>query len=356
MAGRGEAGSGQPLNLPPVLASAFHANGSHGYAREGNPTWEAFEEALGALEGGEAIAFSSGMAAIAAALEELPVGAGVLVPQGAYFELRSLLASRVATGRLQVRTVDAMDTDATLAAVEGVDLVWLETLTNPMLEVSALDRIVDAARRRGVVSIVDATLATPVLQRPLELGADLVVHSATKYIGGHSDLLLGVAATQDAGRAERLRRARTALGAVPGTMEVFLALRGLRTLPLRVARSCESALELARRLVDHPQVRRVRYPGIPSDPSHGHATRLLDGFGAMITWEVGGADDAAAVCSSVRVLTHATSLGGVESLIEHPARLGGERDLPAGLLRASIGCEDPEDLWDDIDRALSSLA
>jgi len=163
MAGRGPAGTGQPLNLPPVFASAFHANGSHGYAREGNPTWEAFEEAIGALEGGHAIAFSSGMASIAVALEELPIGARVLAPHGAYFELRRLLADRVAAGRLEVRAVNATDTDTVVAALDGVDLVWLETLTNPMLDVPELDVIVNAAKRRGIPSIVDATLATPAL-------------------------------------------------------------------------------------------------------------------------------------------------------------------------------------------------
>jgi cystathionine gamma-synthase len=356
MAGRGEAGGGQPLNLPPIFASAFHANGSHGYARDGNPTWEAFEEALGVLEGGEAIAFSSGMAAIAAALEELPIGARVLVSRSTYFELRRLLAGRASAGRLEVLTVDAMDTDAALAALDGSDLVWLETLTNPMLEVPELDVIVDAARRHRVVSIVDATLATPALQRPLELGADLVIHSATKYIGGHSDLLLGVASTRDPARAARLRAARTALGAVPGTMETFLALRGLRTLPLRVERSCATALVLARRLEDHPLVRCVRYPGLPSNPSHERACRLLDGFGAMIAWEMRTSADAAAVCASVQVLTHAGSLGGVESLIDHRARLGEGDRLPPGLLRASVGCEDPEDLWEDLERAINSLA
>ncbi len=357
MAGRGPAGTGQPLNLPPVFASAFHANGSHGYAREGNPTWEAFEEAIGALEGGHAIAFSSGMASIAVALEELPIGARVLAPHGAYFELRRLLADRVAAGRLEVRAVNATDTDTVVAALDGVDLVWLETLTNPMLDVPELDVIVNAAKRRGIPSIVDATLATPALQRPLELGADLVVHSASKYIGGHSDLLLGVAATSDPSRARRLRRARTALGAVPGPMEAFLGLRGLRTLPLRMERACGTALELARRLERHPLVARVHYPGLESDPDHDRALRLLEGFGAVVACEVrGGPECAAALCASVRVWTHATSLGGVESLIEHHFGPAGSERLPVGLIRMSVGCEDPEDLWDDLEDAFNRLA
>jgi cystathionine gamma-synthase len=357
MAGRGPVDSGLPLNLPPVFASAFHANGSHSYAREGNPTWEAFERALGALEGGDAIAFSSGMAAIAAALEDLPVGALVVAPDDAYFELHRLLADRARTGRLDVRTADASDTAAIIAALDGADLVWVEALTNPMLDVCEVDAIVEAATRRGVTSIVDATLATPALQRPLDLGADVVVHSASKYIGGHSDLLLGAAATRDRRRAGRLRRARTALGAVPGAMEAFLALRGLRTLPLRLERSCASAIELARRLERHPAVERVRYPGLVADPGHVKALRLMDGFGAMVACELsGGAHHAAAVCASVRVWTHATSLGGVESLIEHHFGASGRERPPPGLLRMSVGCEDPDDLWDDLERALNSLA
>ncbi len=357
MAGRGQADSGQPLNLPPVFASAFHANGSHPYAREGNPTWEAFEEALGALEGGHAIAFSSGMAAIAAALEELPVGARVLVPRGAYFEVRKLLTDRAATGRLRIHAVEATDTRGVIAALAAADLVWLETLTNPMLDVCELDVIIDAARRRGIPAIVDATLATPALQRPLELGADLVLHSASKYIGGHSDLLLGVAASRDSSRARRLRDARTALGAVPGTMEAFLGLRGLRTLPLRLEQACGSALELARRLERHPLVSRVRYPGLKTHPGRDTALRIMDGFGAIVACELAaGAEHAAAVCASVRVWTHATSLGGVESLIEHHFRPADRERLPGGMIRMSVGCEDVEDLWDDLDGALNRIA
>jgi cystathionine gamma-synthase len=355
MAGRGPAVSGLPLNPPPVFASAFHANGSHSYGREGNPTWEAFEEALGVLEGGHGIAFSSGMAAVAAVLEDLPVGSCVVVPGDAYFELRALLGDRARSGRLEVRTADATDTEAIIAALDGADLVWLESLTNPLLDVCEVDAIVRASRRRGVTSIVDATLATPALQRPLELGADVVVHSASKYIGGHSDLLLGAAATRDRDRAERMRRARAGLGAVPGTMEAFLALRGLRTLPLRLERSCATAAELARRLARHPAVERVRYPGLPGDPGHRRAVRLLEGFGGMVACQVRGGDDrAASACASVRVWTHATSLGGVESLIEHRFHPDGPRDLPPGLLRMSVGCEEVDDLWDDLDSALRS--
>jgi cystathionine gamma-synthase len=296
------------------------------------------------------------MAAASAVLEELPPGARVVVPDDAYFELRRLLSDRARTGRLDLRTADATDTAAIIDSLDGADLVWLESLTNPMLDVCEVDAIVDAARERGVTSIVDATLTTPALQRPLDLGADVVVHSASKYIGGHSDLLLGAAATRDHGRAERLRRARTALGAVPGSMEAFLALRGLRTLPLRLERGCASALELARRLERHPAVERVRYPGLETDPGHRTALRLLDDFGAMVACGVrGGAEHAATSCASVRVWTHATSLGGVESLIEHHFRPVGARRLPPGLLRMSVGCEDPDDLWDDLEQALSSF-
>ncbi len=353
MAGRGEPVPGEPLNRPPVFASGFHANGTLPYARDGSPTSEAFEEAIGALEGGTATAFSSGMGAAAAIFESLPAGARVVLPRTAYAEARRLLSRREADGKLRLTYVELTDTEGVIAALPGAELVWLESLTNPLLDVAVIDRIAAAARLQRACVVVDATLATPVLQRPLDLGADVVLHSATKYIGGHSDLLLGVAVTRDQGRVENLRGARALLGAVPGTMEAFLGLRGLRTLPLRLERAQATALQLARRLERHPGIRRVRYPGLASDPSHRRANRLLDGYGALLAFEVeGGADRADAVCASVRVFTHATSLGGVESLVERRSRVPGEEHVPDAVLRASIGCEHPEDLWADLERAL----
>ena len=339
-----------PLAVPVVLTAPYHGKG---YAREeGSPTWEALEAAVGALEGGETVAFSSGMAAVAASLEHLPVGARVVGPAVGYTGVRGLLAERAAQGRIELETVDLTDTDAVLRACEGAALVWVETPTNPMVGIVELDRVCEGARAAGAEVVVDATFATPLLQRPLELGADVAMHSATKYIGGHSDLLLGVASTRSPERLAALRHARGVTGATPGALEAFLALRGLRTLSVRLDRAQATAAVLAERLAAHPSVTAVHYPGLPGDPGHERAARLMDGFGAMLAFEVdGGAEAAQAVAERVRVLIHATSLGGVETLIERRARYAAEV-APPSLLRVSVGIEHPDDLWADLERAL----
>jgi cystathionine gamma-synthase len=348
-AGRPSAG---PLSPPVVLASNFR---TYGYAREeGSPTWEAFEAALGALEGGSAVAFSSGMAAIAAVLEPLAVGARVVGPAVGYTVTRGLLAERAAAGRIALESVDLVDTDAVLGACSGAALLWVETPTNPLVGIAELDRLIEGAHAAGAAVVVDTTFATPLLQRPLELGADVVVHSATKFIGGHSDLLLGVASAREPARAEALRHARGTLGATPGALEAFLALRGLRTMAVRLERAQATAAILAERLAGHPAVTAVHYPGLASDPGHERAARLMDGFGAMLAFEVeGGAEAADAVCERVRVVVHATSLGGVETLIERRARYA-EEVAPEALLRVSVGIEHPDDLWADLENALAS--
>ncbi len=349
-AGRGARAAGDPLNAPLVPAATFFGDR---YARnEGTPGWEAFEEAVGSLEGGTAVAFASGMGAIAAILEALPPGARVVAPHDGYTGTRALLGAREAAGKLTLARVDIEDTEAVLGACEGADLLWAETPSNPLIAVAELDALIAGARDAGALVAVDSTLATPLLQRPLELGADIVMHSATKFIGGHSDLLMGVAVTRDEALVERLREARRLLGSTPGALEAYLALRGLRTLPVRLERGEASALELARRLSGHPAVPRVRYPGLPGDPGHERAGRLMDGYGAMLSFEVaGGASQADRICERVEVLTHATSLGGVETLIERRAKYPLEL-APEGLLRVSVGCEDVEDLWRDLERAL----
>jgi cystathionine gamma-synthase len=333
-------GPGEPLNQPPVFASAFTSGAGPDYARRTNPTWEAFEEALGALEGGTAVAFGSGMAAASAAIDCLPPGARIVVAASAYVEVRALLADRAARGSLRVSTVDPTETEAAIEALAEADALWLDAITNPGLEVPALDRILDAARGSGTRTIVDATLATPAVIRPLELGADIVVHSATKYIGGHSDLVLGAAVAREAGLAEGLRDVRTATGAVPGTMEAWLALRGLRTLPLRIARGARTAAILSARLASHPRVANVRYPSL----------------GAVLCFELASAERADAFCETLAVITHASSLGGVETLIERQARWHAEPHVSAALLRLSVGCEDAEDLWRDLERGLALCA
>jgi cystathionine gamma-synthase len=341
-----------PLSPPVVLAANYR---TYGYAREdGSPTWEAFEAAIGALEGGSSVAFSSGMGAIASVLEPLAVGARVVGPAIGYTVTRGLLAERAAAGRIELASVDLTDTDAVLRACEGAALLWVETPTNPMVGIAELDRLVEGAHTAGAEVVVDSTFATPLLQRPLALGADVVVHSATKFIGGHSDLLLGVATARAPERAQTLRHARGTLGATPGALEAFLALRGLRTLPVRLERAQATAAVLAERLAAHPAVSAVYYPGLASDPGHERAARLMDGFGAMLAFETaGGVAAADALCDRVRVMVHATSLGGVETLIERRARNPGEV-APEALLRVSVGVEHVEDLWADLDRALGA--
>ena len=353
LAGRG-CETGEPLNRPPVFASAFRAGGEHDYARAANPTWEAFEEALGALDGGVAVAFGSGMAAAAATLDLVRPGGRVVAAASAYFEVRRLLEDRENSGRLTTTYVDPLDTAALLAAAEGADLVWLDALANPGLDVPDVDLIAAGLRRGETKLVVDATLVTPILMRPLQLGADVVIHSATKFIGGHSDLLLGAAVARDRGLAERLRSGRTMAGTVPGTMDTWLGLRGIRTLALRIERGSRTARELAEHLVRHPAVRAVRYPGLAGDPAHVPMQRLMSSFGAVLAFELDRAAHADSVCARVQVITHATSLGGVETLIERPGRWHPGAVVAPGLLRISVGCEDPGDLWRDLERALAA--
>jgi cystathionine gamma-synthase len=347
---------GAPLNVPPVLASTFRDAASAHYGREGNPTWEALEEALGALEGGAAVTFSSGQAATASVIDGLAPGAIVVHPTGAYTGTRDLLTGYAAAGRLLLRPVDITDTDAVLAALPGASLVWIESPTNPLLGIAEVARIVEAADAAGVVSVVDNTFATPIAQRPLEWGATLVVHSATKYIGGHSDLLLGAVVAADRARREELVRHRTVHGNVPGTLEAFLALRGLRTLPVRFARQQDSAGYVAERLHAHRAVTGVRYPGLADDPHHRRAAAQMSGFGAMVSFEVENAAVADALVAALDLVVPTTSLGGVESTIERRSRWPGESAVPEGLLRLSVGLEHPDDLWSDLTRALSAAA
>jgi cystathionine gamma-synthase len=344
-AGRTE-GPGEPLNVPPVFASSFRLGGEYDYARnEGTATWAALEDGVGRLEGGTATAYASGMAAAAAIVDLLPPSSRVVVPADSYTAVRHLVAAR---GHI-VDLRDITDTDATLAAAEGAALLWLESPTNPLMDVADLPALCAA----GTLVAVDNTFATPLLQQPLALGADIVMHSGSKYIGGHADLLVGLTVTASDDLAARLRQQRVLAGATPGGMEAFLATRGMRTLPLRVRQAQESAGELARRLAEHPRVTRVRYPGLPDDPGHARASKQMSGFGAMMSFEVaGGAAEADALCAALTLINSATSLGGVESTIERRARLAGQEHVPPSLLRFSVGCEHVEDLWADLDAAL----
>jgi cystathionine gamma-synthase len=271
----------------------------------------------------------------------------------------ALLRDREERGRFAVRAVDLADLDLVREALPGADLLWVESPTNPMVGLADLPALTSAAHQAGVLVCVDSTWNSPMVLRPLEHGADIVMHSVTKYLAGHSDLLMGVLITDQADLRAQLRTRRDLTGALPGALETYLALRGLRTLAIRMERAQANAMELARRLAEHPAVSRVRYPGLPDDPGHERATRLHDGYGAMMSLEIAaGADAAEGVCERVDLITHATSLGGVESLIERRAKylVDAANGAPDNLLRFSVGIEDVEDLWADLAQALAPLA
>jgi len=350
--------SGEPLNVPLVPASTFLLGDRLEYSRDdGTPTWEALEEVVGGLEGGRAVAFASGMAAIAAVFDQVPAGAHVVVPDDCYQGVAGLAEAGQRAGRWSVERVAGDDTARWLRACAAADLIWLESPSNPLLTVSDVAAICAAERKAGSILAVDNTFATPLNQRPLDYGATVAIQSATKFIGGHSDLLAGVASTRDDLLHRALRKRRELAGATPGTLETFLALRGARTMALRLERAQANAASLAARLATHPSVERVRYPGLPSHPTHAIASRNLKGFGTIISFDiVGGAAAADAVCGSVRLIRHATSLGAVESTIERRAKVPGQEHVPPSLLRLSVGVEHCEDLWADLQTALRSSA
>jgi cystathionine gamma-synthase len=353
-AGRGGE-PGAPLNTPLVPASNFVMGGDRVYAREdGTPTWAALEELVGGLEGGRAVAFSSGMAAIAALFAQLPVGSALTLPEDCYQGVTSLAEAGREQGRWAVRRLALEDTAAWREAASVSDLIWLESPSNPLLIVADVEAICRAERKAGSVLAVDNTFATPLNQRPLELGADVSIHSATKFIGGHSDLLAGVAVSRTEELGERFLAARALAGATPGALEAFLAVRGARTMALRLERSQGTAAVLARRLEDHTAIERVRFPGLASHPTHEIAAAQLGGFGSVLSFDVaGGAERADALCRRVGLIRHATSLGGVETTLERRSAVHGQEHLPPGLIRLSVGIEDPEDLWRDLVSALA---
>ncbi len=346
---------GEPLNTPLVPASNFLLPTEHTYARStGTPTWHALEEVLGRLEDAGAIVFASGMAAVSAVFELLAVGASVVIPDDCYQGVAALAAEREKRGLLTARRLPVTDTAAWIEALREADLVWLETPTNPLLSVADVASIASTARRDGCLLVVDNTFATPLNQQPLALGADIAMQSSTKFIGGHSDLLGGVLTTRRDDLLETLTTCRTLLGATPGGLETFLALRGVRTMALRVEAAQANAAVLAERLQSNPAVLTVLYPGLPGHPGHEVAAVQLGGFGTMLSFDVGDAATADRLCGSLRLIRHATSLGAVDSTIERRAAVHGQGHLPPGLLRMSVGIEAVEDLWSDIEQALSS--
>ena len=336
---------GESLNTPITLAS--NVRGSGGYARtHGTETWRALETAVGALEGGRCLSFASGMAAASAIVHALRPQI-VVVPDVSYLGVRSLLADLTDAGTLTTvevpieKTLDVVGAleRAERAASRGADgvVLWIETPTNPTLDEADLPRLCREASARGIRTVVDSTFASPIGAQPLSSGADVVFHSGTKFIGGHSDLLIGLVCTEDDEIMASLERVRVVHGATPGALEAFLALRGLRTLPIRYEASSRTAVELAARLRAHALVESVRQ------------------VGPMISFVVsGGASRADAVCASSQVVVEATSLGGVESTWERRNKYPGDAHVNPGLVRMSVGLESIDDLWADIDRALSN--
>ena len=307
------------------------------YRRDSHETTERLEAVLGALEGGRAVVYPSGMAAVAAVLRFLRPGR-IALPDDVYHGVRSLVSREAGYGTWDITSTDHLS---------GGDVWWVETPSNPKCLITDLAGVADEAHSRDVRVVVDATFATPVLQRSLALGADFVVHAATKFIAGHSDAMGGVAVTADAAVTAELREVRRDDGAIPGALETWLALRGVRSLPLRIERQSASALALAEYL--EGRVRRVWYPGLPNHPGHDVAVRQMTAFGGVLSFEVDSEGQAARLVEALRVFRNATSLGGVESLAEH--RIEADPTAPPGLVRLSVGLESPADLIADLEQA-----
>jgi cystathionine gamma-synthase len=340
-AGRPEVAPDASLNPPLIFSSTFHAGGPVGYGRYGNESWSALEAAISELEGGQTLSFSSGMAAISAVFSILPIGAPVVASNQGYSGTMGLLNQHQASGRLEVRFVDITKTDEVIAAMKGAALLWIESPTNPCLDIADLAALIAAAKKQSIGVGVDNTFATPLVQKPLSMGADIVMHSVTKFLAGHSDVVLGSLSTADPALYKRLEESRRYNGAIAGPFEAWLALRGIRTFPVRFRAAEANAKTLVTRLQNHAKITKVRYPG----------------FGAVISFEIdGNAEQAEKVCDSSRLITHATSLGGVESLWERRRRWAGESpSVPEQLIRLSVGCEHVDDIWQDIEQALAAL-
>lgn len=342
-AGRPDRTPDSPLNEPITMASTYVAGGTTEYGRYGNPTWTALEEAIGSLEGGRCLTFASGLAAVSTVLDLVGAGQKVVAPRHSYNGTVMQLADLESRGRIVAELVDITDTDAVVAACADAALVWLESPTNPALEVADIATITAAAQEAGAYVVVDNTFATPLLQTPFDHDVDIVVHSATKFLAGHSDVLMGAVCTRDDELYDVLKSRRDLLGAIPGAFEAWLTLRGLRTLHLRVERAQANAQELVTRLREHPAVGEVRYPG----------------FGAIVSVVLAPSDTnqgelaADLLTRKTSLWVHATSLGGVESTFERRRRWKTEpATIPEALVRMSVGIEDVEDLWDDLRQAL----
>ncbi|TLM82019.1 PLP-dependent aspartate aminotransferase family protein [Pseudarthrobacter sp. NamE5] len=375
-AGRPPRERDQPVNPPVVLSSTYFGTGSlntgdRGYGRYSNPTWDPFEEALGQLEGAElpGLLYASGLAAVSSALSLIPAGGVLVMPTHSYSGTLVMASELAQKGFVELRTVDIADTDAVKAALapsgpdaRAASMLWLESPTNPMLGIADVQALTIAAHAVGAIVVTDNTFSTPLVQQPLALGSDVVLHSVTKYLAGHSDVVLGALVTSNADIRSALLHNRTIHGGIAGPFEAWLALRGLRTLALRIERSQASALVLAERLGSHPRIESIRFPGLPADPGHERAKVQMKGFGSIICVQVApvaglsGADAADRLVRALDLWLPATSLGGVESLIERRRRHAAEpASVPENLVRLSVGVENVEDLWSDLEQALDTL-
>lgn len=352
-----------PIVLSTTFERAEDGSFPHGYiyTRSGNPNRTALEQCLASLEGGaDCAAFGSGLAAAMSIFQALAPGDHVIVPDDAYHGVSRLVREIMAPWGLQASVVDMTDLAAVRAAVRPTTrLLWVETPSNPLLKISDIAALAQIAHAAGARCAVDNTWATPALQRPLDLGADLALHATTKYLGGHSDVLGGaiVAREQDT-FFERVRFIQGNGGAVPSPFDCWLVLRGIRSLAYRMRGHVANAARVAAFLNEHPAIERVYYPGLASHPGHAVVARQMCGFGGMLSIEVHGGEPAAmALAARVKLFTRATSLGGVESLIEHRASVEGpESRTPPGLLRVSVGLEHPDDLVADLAQALAPLS
>lgn len=356
--------------MTPIYQTSTYAQASPGqhqgyeYSRTHNPTRTAYQECVAALEGGkQALAFASGMAATDALMHTLSVGDHVVCCDDVYGGTFRIFDKVYKRHGIEFTFVDLSDAKNVEAAFRpNTKMLWMETPTNPMLKILDIATLTAAARKRGVISVVDNTFMSPYFQRPLELGADVVLHSVTKYMNGHSDVVGGVIASNDDPLMEKLRFLQNAVGGVPAPMDCFLIMRGIKTLPVRMERHAQSAMEIARFLEKHPKIDRVIYPGLESHPQHQLARTQMRGFGGMITFFIkGGLPEARSFLEKVRIFTLAESLGGVESLIEHPAIMTHasipienrkELGIHDNLVRISVGIEDLADLKADLEQAL----
>ncbi|MGQ0576943.1 MAG: cystathionine gamma-synthase [Pseudonocardia sp.] len=340
--------------------------GGYEYSRSANPTRTALQECLAALEGGRhALAFGSGMGASDVLLRTLlRPGDHVLLPHDAYGGTFRLVDKVLAPWGVEYTPVDLGDLDALRAALRpSTRVIWCETPTNPLMGIADIAAVAEIASDAGAVLVVDNTFASPYLQQPLALGADVVLHSTTKYVGGHSEVVGGALVVSDGELAERLAFTQNATGSVPGPFDAWLTLRGIKTLAVRMERHSDNAERIAELLLRHPAVERVLYPGLPDHPGHEVAAKQMRRFGGMVSFTLrGGRDAALRVCAGTRLFTLAESLGGVESLIEHPATMthmsvaGSALEVPTSLVRLSVGIEDADDLLDDLKSALTAAA